>query len=161
MKKVFDNFILIVVLLFLTTSCDNVLEQQSVDTFNEDVVFDDVNLVNAYLASCYVGMSGPNSDLGLTARDLFASATDETLASFRPASMVHLKGNMSPSQLGVFSNNRMGGYLRWTNLYSNIQNVNSIIANIDGVPSTTPNEDVLKTQLKGEAYFIRAYDYTT
>ena len=50
-------------------------------------------------------------------------------------------------------------YLRWNNLYANIQDVNRILANIDAVPITT--QTALKTQMKGEAYFIRAYDYST
>lgn len=161
MKKTINNLILIVVFLLFTTSCTDILNQQAVDTFNEDVVFSDINVVNAYLESCYVGMSGPSSDLGLTSRDLFASATDETLASFRPASMPHLKGNMSPDQLGIFNNNSFGGYLRWKNLYSNIQNVNSILSKIDDVSTATTTGAALKKQIKGEAYFIRAYDYTT
>ncbi|MHB9143577.1 MAG: RagB/SusD family nutrient uptake outer membrane protein, partial [Paludibacter sp.] len=161
MKKIINNLISIAVLLLFATSCTDILNQKAVDTFNEDVVFSDINLVNAYLESCYVGMSGPASDLGLTSRDLFSSATDETLASFRPASMPHLKGTMSPDQLGIFENNNFGGYLRWSNLYSNIQNVNTILAKIDDVPTATTTADALKEQIKGEAYFIRAYDYTT
>ena len=49
--------------------------------------------------------------------------------------------------------------MRWNNLYSNIQDVNRILAKIDAVPSV--NQDALKKQIKGEAYFIRAYDYST
>ncbi len=161
MKKIFNDLISTVLLLLLTTSCSDILDQQAIDTFNQDVVFADINVVNAYLGSCYVRMSGPASDLGLTSRDLFASATDETLASFRPASMPHLKGTLSPDQLGIFANNGFGGYLRWGNLYANIQNVNTILANIDDVPTSTSTESTLKEQIKGEAYFIRAYDYTT
>ena len=126
MKKIFNGLISLVLLLLLTTSCSDILDQQAIDTFNQDVVFADINVVNAYLGSCYVRMSGPASDLGLTSRDLFASATDETLASFRPASMPHLKRTLSPDQLGIFENNAFGGYLRWANLYAKIQNVNTI-----------------------------------
>lgn len=161
MKKIFNNIISIAVLLLFTTSCTDILDQKAIDTFNEDVVFADINVVNAYLESCYVRMSGPASDLGLTSRDLFSSATDETLASFRPSSMPHLKGTMSPDKLGIFENNAHGGYIRWKNLYANIQNVNTILAKIDDVPTSTSTEAALKEQIKGEAYFIRAYDYTT
>ncbi len=160
MKKAFNYIITIAVLLLTATSCTNVLDQQAVDSFNEGVVFSDINLVKSYLGSCYVRMGGPGTDAGLTGRDLLSSATDQTFASFRPGSMVNMKGNMSPDQLGFFANNGVGGaYLRWNNLYSNIQNVNTIIAKIDEVKVPASSE-ALKAQLKGEAYFIRAYDYT-
>ena len=54
----------------------------------------------------------------------------------------------------------MGGYLRWTDLYANIQNLNTIIAGIDDVKVVTASEETLKARLKGEAYFIRAYMYS-
>ena len=53
-----------------------------------------------------------------------------------------------------------GGYLRWPNLYANIQNINNILANIDDVPLTA-GQDVLARRLKGEAYFLRAFEYAT
>jgi len=68
---------------------------------------------------------------------------------------------MSPDQLGFFTDDGKGGYLRWNNLYQNIQDVNRILANIDAVSTQTTTQEALKKQMKGEAYFIRAYDYAS
>jgi hypothetical protein len=160
MKKIFNYIIAISVLLFTTNSCTNVLDQQAVDSFNEQVVFSDIQIVKSYLGKCYDRMGG-NTNAGILGmrEDLLSSATDQTLCIHRPTNYVNLKGTMSPDQLGYFANNGYGGFLRWPNLYSNIQNVNTIIASIDDV-KVTPAQETLKKQLKGEAYFIRAYMYS-
>lgn len=159
MKKIVNFILAIAVLLFAATSCTDVLDQQAVDSFNQDDVFADINIVKSYLGKCYDRMGG-NTNAGILGmrEDLLSSATDQTLCIHRPSNYVDLKGTMSPDQLGFYVNNDFGGYLRWTNLYANIQNLNTIIANIDAVKVVTPDED-LKTRLKGEAYFIRAYMY--
>lgn len=159
MKKILLNISAIGLLLF-AVSCTDVLDKQAVDTFNEELVFSDMNVVNAYLGKVYDRMGG-NTDQGILGarEDLLASGTDQLLCIHRPANYVMLKGTMSPDQLGHFVNDGLGGYLRWNNLYSNIQDANRILANIDAVPSV--NQDALRKQMKGEAYFIRAYDYST
>jgi hypothetical protein len=161
MKKIFYNILTIAVLLGLATSCEDVLDQQAVDTFNEELVFSDLNVVNAYLGKTYDRMGG-NTDAGILGarEDLLVSGTDQTLCIHRPANYVMIKGTMSPDQLGYFVNDGLGGYTRWNNLYANIQNVNKILDNIDAVPLTAGQEALLK-QMKGEAYFIRAYDYAS
>lgn len=162
MKKVLNYILAISVLLLTATSCTDVLDKQAVDSFNQDVVFADINIVKAYLGKCYDRMGGDNNNgiLGMR-EDLLSSGTDQTLCIHRPANYVDVKGTMSPDQLGIFTDTDKGGYLRWTNLYANIQNLNTIIANIDNVKvSTAPDED-LKARLKGEAYFLRAYEYAT
>ncbi|HEX2969517.1 MAG TPA: RagB/SusD family nutrient uptake outer membrane protein [Bacteroidales bacterium] len=161
MKKI-TYFIAITALLFFATSCKDVLDQQAVDAFNQDVVFADINIVKAYVGKCYDRMGG-NTDAGVLGmrEDLLSSATDQTLCIHRPANYVDLKGDMRPDNLGFYNNNGYGGYLRWTNLYANIQNLNTIIAGIDDVNVTTPDAEKLRDRLKGEALFIRAYEYAT
>jgi len=159
MKKILLN-ISAIGLLLVAVSCTDVLDKQAVDTFNEELVFSDINVVNSYLGKVYDRMGG-NTDAGILGarEDLLASGTDQLLCIHRPANYVMLKGTMTPDNLGFFTNDGYGGYLRWNNLYSNIQNVNRILAKIDAVPSV--NQDALKKQIKGEAYFIRAFDYTS
>lgn len=161
MKKIFYNILTIAFLLGLATSCEDVLDQQAVDTFNEELVFSDLNVVKAYLGKTYDRMGG-DTDAGILGarEDLLVSGTDQTLCIHRPANYVMIKGTMSPDQLGFFVNNGLGGYTRWNNLYANIQNVNKILDNIDGVPLKA-GEEALQKQMKGEAYFIRAYDYSS
>ena len=163
MKKVFNYIIAIAVLLFIATSCSDVLDQQSVDTLSgQEVVFADVNIVKAYLGKCYDRMGGNTNNGILGAReDLLSSATDQTLCIHRPANYVNLKGTQSPDQLGWWANVGYGGFLHWNSLYYDIQDVNTIIANIDAVPASTPADEALKTRMKGEAYFIRAFCYAS
>lgn len=145
----------------MATSCTDVLDKQAVDAFNQDVVFADINIVKAYIGKCYDRMGG-NTNTGILGmrEDLLSSATDQTLCIHRPANYVDLKATMSPDQLGFYTNTGYGGYLRWTELYSNIQNLNTVIAGIDDVKVTSASEETLKARLKGEAYFIRAYMYS-
>ena len=161
MKKISNYIIALAVLLYTATSCTDVLEQQAVNTFNQDVVFSDINVVKSYLGKCYDRMGG-NTDNGVLGmrEDLLSSATDQTLCIHRPANYGNLKGTLSPDNLGYFNNEGYAGFLRWDNIYANLQNVTTIIANIDAVKVTTAPDEALKARLKGEAYFIRAYEYS-
>jgi hypothetical protein len=170
MKKISNYIIALAVLLYTSTSCTDVLEQQAVNTFNQDVVFSDINVVKSYLGKCYdrLGgiqnsgdMNGDNNGILGMREDLLSDATDQTLCIHRPTNYGNLKGTLSPDQLGYFSNTGYAGFLRWEHLYSNIQNINTIIANIDAVKVTTSTDEALKVRLKGEAYFLRAYEYAT
>lgn len=154
------RYILAIIVLF-GTSCTDVLDQKAVDSFNEDIVFSDINLVKAYLGACYSQMGGPNDDgvLGMH-RDMLTSGTDQSLNPFRAQNYVHLNGRLSPDQLGYFNNDAHGAWLLWRNLYKNIQNLNTILARIDEVPLKTTTDEELCKQIKGETYFIRALMYT-
>jgi hypothetical protein len=161
MKKILLNISAIAFGLLSMVSCTDVLDKPAVDSFNAELVFSDINVVNAYLGKCYDRMGG-NTDAGILGarEDLLSSGTEQTLCIHRPANYVMLKGTMSPDNLGIFTNDGLGGYLRWNNLYKNIQDINRILAAIDGV-KITPAQEALKKQMKGEAYFIRAYEYTS
>ncbi len=169
MKKISDYIIALAVLLYTATSCTDVLEQQSVNTFSQDVVFSDINVVKSYLGKCYDRLGGiqdandmandNNGVLGMR-EDLLSSATDQTLCIHRPANYGNLKGTLSPDNQGYFANTGYAGFLQWEHLYSNIQNINTVLANIDAVKVATATDETLKTRLKGEAYFLRAYEYS-
>ena len=65
---------------------------------------------------------------------------------------------MSPDELGHFGNWRFN-WISWS-LYSNIKNVNILLANIDNVNATETSDDEKNLAIyKAEAYFIRAFDY--
>jgi starch-binding outer membrane protein, SusD/RagB family len=160
MKKQLSYIISVAVLFLFVTSCKDVLNQQPVSSFNEQVVFNDINVVKAYLGKCYDRMGG-NTDNGVLGEreDLLSSATDQTLCIHRPANYGNLKGTLSPDQLGYFSNTGYAGFLYWNWIYSNIQNLNTVLTGLDGMKDLTSTDEALKTRLKGEAYFIRAYEY--
>lgn len=145
-------------------SCENILDQQAVDSFNEESVFMDIELVEAYLGNCYDMMDG-STGTGTTApalslnKDLLSSATDEMLNLHRPNNSVNLKGTLSPDNFGNFGNTHYQ-FLRWGPLYTNIKNVNVLLANLDKVPVATDGERAKLERMRSEAYFIRAYVYT-
>jgi hypothetical protein len=157
MKKILGYSIMMLGLIFATTSCDNILDQKAVDSFNEESVFADINLTKAYLGRCYdyIGVDD-NMLLGLR-EDLLVGATDEALCIHRPGSYPFVKGTMSPDELGHFGDWRFN-WISWS-LYKNIKNVNVLLANIDNVPAETSDEEALIKRMKAEAYFIRAFNY--
>lgn len=164
MKYTKHIFVILLTLTVILTSCKDVLNQQAVDSFNEETVFMDLKLVQAYLGTCYdmmdgsIGTGTTNPALSLN-KDLLASATDEMLNMQRPNNVVNLKGTIGPDNLGNFGNTHWM-FLRWGPLYSNIKNINVFFANIDKVPVATDADQALLDRMKGEAYFIRAYVYT-
>jgi hypothetical protein len=159
MKKILNYTIAIAVLLLVVTSCTDVLDQKAVDSFNQEAVFSDVGMAKAFLGICYDRIGGDGgSPLGQR-EDMLASNTDEALCIHRPGEFIWLKGTMTPDAMGNFGSWRFS-FLRWVNLYPNIQNTNTFIANVDKVPIKSPADPALITRMKGEAYFIRAYDYT-
>ena len=158
MKKITGYSLMMLALILATTSCEDVLDQKAVDAFNEESVFEDINLTKAYLGRCYdyIGVD-ENMLLGLR-EDLLAGATDEVLCIHRPGSYPSIKGIMSPDQLGHFGDWRFN-WVTW-GLYANIKNVNIFLQNVDDVPVETVPEEELKERMKGEAHFIRAFNYT-
>jgi hypothetical protein len=158
MKKIIEYSLMMLALILATTSCEDVLDQKAVDAFNEESVFEDINLAKAYLGRCYDFIGVDNNMLLGLREDILAGATDEVLCIHRPGGYTNIKGTMSPDYLGHFGDWRFN-WISWS-LYSNIKNVNIFLANIDNVPAKTSAEEVLKERMKGEAYFIRAFDYT-
>ena len=53
MKKILLNISAIAIGLISMVSCTNVLDKPAVDSFNAQLVFSDINVVNAYLGKCY------------------------------------------------------------------------------------------------------------
>lgn len=168
MKKIIIYSFISLMSILHFASCEDVLDQKAVDSFNEETVFSDINLAKAFLGHCYANIGGPlqhswaDGSLGLRP-NLLSSATDETLENWFPAGHVYLKEGLSPDNLGFFDLNAPWpyyiNYVMWYPLYTNIKNVNVFLENIDNVPASLESEQKLIERLKAEAYFIRAFDY--
>lgn len=156
-KKILGYLTVGVMLFVMPTSCEDPLDRESVSSFTEETVFDDMDLTQSYLENCYQNIGAGWNRMGLT-EDLLSSATDELLCIHRPGPYVFVQGTMSPSQLGHWGGGRFG-WLNWDYLYDNIKNVNVFLANVDDVPTETTQDEELKARMKAEAYFIRAFDY--
>ncbi|MDR1938572.1 MAG: RagB/SusD family nutrient uptake outer membrane protein [Tannerellaceae bacterium] len=157
--------IFMVLSFFAIISCNDVFNQDPVDSFNEESLFQDINLVEAFLFQCYDEIGGVDGEgkalanvLGMR-EDLLSSSTDELLNIHRAGNVTFTKGTLSPSYLGHFGDSRFS-WIIWDHNYRNIKNVNTLLGGIDDVPVTTTAEEEKIQQIKGEAYFIRAFNYT-
>lgn len=162
MKRIKYIILGFVSLLTMTlASCTgNVLDKESVNSFTQDNVFQDLNLLEAYLFECYDQLGGDNGAVLGMREDLISSATDETLNIHRAGSVVFLKGTLSPSNTGMFYYSSYFGWLTWKAIYTDIQNINTLLAGADDVPVDNSTEEATRDQIKAEAYFLRAYEYT-
>lgn len=168
MKKnnlIYTCCISILGIILATTSCDNVLDQDPVDSFNEESMFQDINLVEAFLYQCYDQIGGDHENVLGMKEDLLSSATDELLNIHRAGNITFTKGTLTPSYLGHFGGTASSvgnrhSFILWHDLYKNIKNVNTLLDGIDDVPVKTSADEARLQQIKAEAYFIRAFDYT-
>ncbi len=145
--------------ILLLSGCDNILDKTPVDKFSDAVLWTDVNLADKNLMNLYT-----NSLYGGFGYLPIASLTDESHDTHEFGSQNYLLGNINSSNtspLGDWSFD----YLKWDKLYSNIQNVNIFLANIDKVPDAYPPAEqasvkAITDRMKGEALFIRAFIYS-
>ena len=160
MKKYISKSIFIICIVsIIMTSCTDVLDQSPVDSFNEESLFQDVNLVEAFLYQCYDVIGGDREEVLGMREDLLSSSTDELLNIHRAGETTFTKGVLTPDYLGHFGNWRYG-WILWNENYQNIKNVNTLLGGIDDVPVSTDAETKKIEQIKAEAYFIRAFNYT-
>jgi hypothetical protein len=129
-----------------------------VDKFSDAVLWTDVNLADKNLMSLYT-----NALYGGFGYMPIASLTDESHDTHEFGSQNYLLGNINPSNTSPLGDWGFQ-YLRWDVLYSNIQNVNIFLANIDKVAGAYPEAEqagvkVITDRMKGEALFIRAFIY--
>lgn len=146
-------------ILCILLSCNDILDQQPVDSFNEESLFQDINLVEAFLYQCYDVMGGDREEVLGMREDLLSSSTDELLNIHRAGEVTFTKGNLTPDYLGHFGNWRYG-WLLWDENYSNIKNINTLLGGMDDVPVQTEADEDRIAQIKAEAYFLRAFNYT-
>ena len=59
-----------------------------------------------------------------------------------------------------FTTNQFAGDAKWANNYSLISNANEIINNIDHINVEPPEDSIYLANIKGTAYFARAYAYS-
>ena len=129
MKKIIGYTMMFLVLIVASTSCDDVLDQSAVDSFNEESVFQDINLTKAYLGNCYDRMGGDGNQMLGMREDLLACATDEALDIHRPGSIDFVKGTLSPDEMGHFGSWRFS-WINWERMYGNIKNVNVLLSKV-------------------------------
>ena len=73
-----------------------------------------------------------------------------------------VRGAASQNQVHewVFTTSQFGGDAVWVNNYSLITNANNILDNIDNIKAANDEEQAILNNIKGSAYFSRAYGFS-
>nr|QIM10887.1 membrane protein [uncultured Muribaculaceae bacterium] len=124
------------------SSCD-VLDVEPLDSYTEDVIFQDANLTEAYVTINY---TRPRNGWS---RNSLRFCSDESMENFNWSNCWTINtGGMTPDQLGPLD--------IWANYYSYIKNCNIFFNNLDNLNSISEDK---RDILVGEATFFRAYYY--
>lgn len=149
MKKYNIHFIFLFFLISSIVSCNHdFMDTKPQTEITADDIWKEASLAKAYMYDIYFTFQ----DAGFT-EELQASATDETLFTHGREFRETNAGAVTDVNLGWFAKTQSGH--QWARLYRNIRSCNDFIENIDNATF----DDANKTQLKGEAYFLRAYFY--
>ncbi|HLR91096.1 MAG TPA: RagB/SusD family nutrient uptake outer membrane protein [Balneolaceae bacterium] len=150
MNKIYNKFLLIIGVAVLFSACDaGILNLDPKGEFPEASVWEDPNLMEAFLNDIYLGMGhGLNevmlSSLADESHFIHGYGVNEVVMSTHNASNRAALGN------GRFS------YMDWGPLYSRIRQVNTFLTN--AVDAEFDN-DAQRDRMLGEAHFLRAYFY--
>lgn len=135
---------------FIFTGCeDQVLDKSPLDSFSEQDIWNDIELIEKYVWNNYnaLGAWGINSEA--TSRvDLPAAVTDDVFLIFNYGTWPTTTGVLSPSDMGTWAQ-------KWSLNYRYIRNINIFFQNIDEVSG----DESKILRLKGDMKFLRAWCY--
>ena len=141
MKKI----IYILVAILALNSCD-VLDMKPLDKVSDADVWEDSALIELYVNASYNSINHEFS------QHMLSDASDETYC-------IHNWANFWVIQKGEMTSDNVTGISEkinyWKSAYSNIRTINVFFDRIDDAPVETD----LKTRMKGEMKFIRAWIY--
>lgn len=139
------NIIIIISVLILSTSCNNLLDVDPSDKYSAETYWSDYEQFEAAVTGCY--KSFHNSMI------IFNSETEmitpNAIAYNEASDTKNIGRGAGTTSSGLFSN-------FWRSSYSGIGRANTVIDKIDKVTF----DDKEKKQFKGEALFIRAVFYS-
>jgi starch-binding outer membrane protein, SusD/RagB family len=145
MKKIY--FFLLIVTCIIAGSCSDYLEFKETDLISGDMALETV----AHTESAIIGAYGAVSDLmGILMNSVFSDEV-KTAGEFYNAGTVH-EWQYNPQDVAIRDT-----YTAINPQYAVIDRVNKVLAVLDNVDSTRKGDNVLRSRLKGEALFLRAY----
>lgn len=151
MRVLSRTALVLLVSALLFTGCDGLITDQPLDQISDENVWEDENLIEAYLNDIYIGMGHGFNEMKVM------SLTDEGQLIHGYGTSDVVQSNMTPGNLGGWGDFRMG-YSHWDELYSRIRNVNVFLENIEEAELSDEDQ---KERMTGEAHFLRAYFYHT
>lgn len=134
------------------TSCEDVLEQTPLNSFTEETVWDDLQLAGTYLNAQYINLKPENSK-GV----MFCSYTDEAYQKHKYGSENYTQGYLNPDQYNIGWDDTT--WDPWSDYYNYIAKLNLFLERIDDVPAPNPGDPEFRDALKGQALFLRAWNY--
>ena len=147
MKKIKRLFFLVALTMLQFSCSSDAIDLDPQGAISSDVVFTDPAFAETYLNAIYNGV--PNGFEAPIGWYMLSAATDDAENSYPwPAS------NTLFNTANITSSNSPYNGL-WTNAYFQIRRLNNFIKNYDGLEGTDP----VNNRLKGEAHFLRAYNY--
>lgn len=153
MKKIKLNIILIILGLSLFSCQDELLDKQPKDKILETQVWNDVNLLEAYVKNLYSRMQLPYSYIvdPRFGEIMFAEAitSDEVITP-------HTWHGTYARLFGII-NTQYGSYMDYWD-YAIIRDMNTFIENSENI-TTSVISDAVKKQRIAEVRFLRAYTY--
>lgn len=129
-------------------SCTDILDQEPLDSFTDEAVWNDLRLAEIYLNGQYANLMPENSK-GV----IFASYTDEVYQKHKYGSENYTQGYLSPEQSGIGWDDTT--WDPWYDYYDYIAKINLFLERIDDVPG----DETYRNTLKGQGLFLRAWNY--
>jgi len=147
--------IICTILAVICFSCNKVLDLQPTNSFSEQTVWSDPNLVVTYVNQIYRDAVMAYKDGGLG----WGSQTDELYSNFNWCQEnTYVLGQATPdNQNSSIPTNWSSTINFWNILYSTVRETNVFFKNI-GQLDTTSNGSLIR-RLTGEVYFLRALTY--
>ncbi len=147
MKKI--NYILVIMLgMFLQTSCSDVLDKQPMDRIQGEQLFSDPEGVRLYMANLYSQL--PIEDFAFFRNGFNINGGDPNNGGFAVSMLTDIAVH---SEFGDFMRNEDLAW--WEPAYQLIRDVNQLIALVPEI-DVPENE---RNQILGEALYIRGYAY--
>ena len=129
-------------------SCQDILDQEPLDSFTDETVWGDLSIAELYLNDQYTKLM-PETAKGVR----FASYTDELYQKHKYGSENYTQGFLSPDQSNIGWDDTT--WDPWYDYYDYIAKINLFLEKIDDVPG----DDNYRNTLKGQALFLRAWNY--
>jgi starch-binding outer membrane protein, SusD/RagB family len=150
--KTIVNYLILLLILVQTTSCEDYLDRQPMDQYGEEAVWSDLAMMEHFVNNIYwyIGHSFDRPMVGVfTDESMFDPGSDQGHGNV-------VKSLITPSDYGVFDTWNRTQKMRWEHHYRYVRACNLFL---DQVDKRTYSNEALKKRLTGEVYFLRAYHY--
>ncbi|RHR37292.1 RagB/SusD family nutrient uptake outer membrane protein [Parabacteroides sp. AF18-52] len=145
-------FIISIFMLFVSTGCsDSFLDRKPQDKISEEDVFNNDDLLTAYVNACYNSIPSGYDFI------MLSSVTDETYCRHGGTTcLVISRGELNPDNVTNDDWGWFTGLNYWSKAYQYIRDINVFFEKINDAQIT----EEIKERLTGEMKFLRAYIYS-